>query len=335
LTFDITLITLLNIMGRPLRIEYPGALYHITSRGNEKRDIFLDDYDRRKFINILEDYNDRHGILIHCYVLMDNHYHLVLETPLGNLLKVMHGINSAYTGYFNRKHDRSGHLFQGRYKGILVDKDRYLLELSRYVHLNPVKAGKVDRPEKYKWSSYPGYIRKKQEVPWVEYAWVLSQFGPDNVISRQNYRDFVIKGLQQPKKNPFTELYGQVILGSTEFIEKIKESVRERELDKEIVERKRLTDYVAPGEILSVVSNYFKIHIEDIKDKRCRNNTAKKVAIYLMKRYSGLSNSEIGHIFGGVHYSAISQSSKRLEVEIEMDEKLHKLIKDLMSNVKT
>jgi REP element-mobilizing transposase RayT len=322
-------------MGRPLRIEYPGALYHITSRGNEKRDIFLDDYDRRKFINIIEDYNDRHGILIHCYVLMDNHYHLVLETPLGNLLKVMHGINSAYTGYFNRKHDRSGHLFQGRYKGILVDKDGYLLELSRYVHLNPVKAGKVDRPEKYKWSSYPGYIWKKQEVPWVEYTWVLSQFGPDNVSSRQNYRDFVIRGLQQSKKTLFSELYGQVILGSKEFIEKIKESISEDELDKEIVERKRLADYVAPGEILSVVSNYFKIHIEDIKDKRCRNNTAKKVAIYLMKRYSGLSNSEIGHIFGGVHYSAISKSSKRLEVEMENNENLHKLIRDLMSNVKT
>ncbi len=326
-------------MGRPLRIEYPGALYHITSRGNEKRDIFLDDYDRRKFINILEDYNDRHGILIHCYVLMDNHYHLVLETPLGNLLKVMHGINSAYTGYFNRKHDRSGHLFQGRYKGILVDKDRYLIELSRYVHLNPVKAGKVDRPEKYKWSSYPGYIWEKQEVPWVEYAWVLSQFGPENLISRQNYRDFVIKGLRQPKKNPFAELYGQVILGSKEFIEKIKESIKDTELDKEIVERKRLTGYVAPEEIFSAVSNFFKTNIEalqnQVQNQAGRNNTAKKVAIYLMKRYSGLSNTEIGQIFGGLHYSTISKSSKRLEVEMENDEHLLKLIRDLRSTVKT
>ena len=322
-------------MGRPLRIEYPGALYHITSRGNEKRDIFLDRYDRRKFLDILEDYNDRHGILIHCYVLMDNHYHLVLETPLGNLLKVMHGINSAYTGYFNRKHDRSGHLFQGRYKGILVDKDAYLLELSRYVHLNPVKAGKADRPEAYKWSSYPGYVWKKKEVPWVEYSWVLSQFGPDNVNRRQNYRDFVNKGLQQAKKNPFTELYGQVILGSKEFIEKIKEAVTEKELDREIVERKRLTDYVAPEEILSVVSHFFEIKTEALQDERRRNNTAKKVAIYLMKRYSGLSNKEIGHMFGGMHYSAVSKSSRRLEGEMENDENLQKLLSDIMSNVKT
>jgi putative transposase len=335
LTFELILITLHNIMGRPLRIEYPGALYHITSRGNEKRDIYLNDHDRQHFLTILKDYNDRYGILIHCYVLMDNHYHLVLETPLGNLLKVMHGINSTYTGYFNRKHDRSGHLFQGRYKGILVDKDNYLLELSRYVHLNPVKAGKTDRPEKYKWSSYPGYIWKRQEVPWVEYAWVLSQFGLDNMSSRQKYRDFVTKGMLQPKKNPFTDLYGQVILGSKKFIEKIKESVGENKLSSEIVERKRLSDYIAPREILSAVSIFFETPVEVLKDRGSRNNTAKKVAIYLMKRYSGLSNNEIGHIFGGIHYSAVTKSSKRLEEEMKNNENLKKIIKEIMSNVKT
>ncbi|MCL0068372.1 transposase [Thermodesulfovibrionales bacterium] len=109
-------------MGRPLRIEYPGALYHITNRGNERRAIFTDDSDRSKFLEILKDYHKRYGILIHSYVLMDNHYHLVIETPQGNLLKVMHGLNGGYTGYYNRRYGRSGHLFQGRYKGISVDK---------------------------------------------------------------------------------------------------------------------------------------------------------------------------------------------------------------------
>ncbi|MCL5278155.1 MAG: transposase, partial [Deltaproteobacteria bacterium] len=125
-------------MGRPLRIEYPGALYHIISRGNERRSIFLDNADRFKFLAILKDYHERYNILIHSFVFMDNHYHLILETPKANLIEVMHGINGVYTGYFNRRHERSGHLFQGRYKGILVDKDAYLIELSRYVHLNPV-----------------------------------------------------------------------------------------------------------------------------------------------------------------------------------------------------
>ena len=129
-------------MGRPLRIEYPGALYHITSRGNERKKIFLEDADKIKFLEILEDYHNRFNILIHSYILMDNHYHLVVETPKGNLTKIMHGVNGRYTGSFNRKYRRSGHLFQGRYKGILVDKDAYLVQLSRYVHLNPVRANR-------------------------------------------------------------------------------------------------------------------------------------------------------------------------------------------------
>jgi len=134
-------------MGRPLRIEYPGALYHITSRGNEKKSIFLDEADREKFLHILKEYHNRHGILVHAYGLMDNHYPLLLETPRGNLLKVKHGINGRHTGYFNRKYQRVGHLFQGRSRALLVDKDQYLLPLSQYIHLNPVRAGIVDRAE--------------------------------------------------------------------------------------------------------------------------------------------------------------------------------------------
>lgn len=140
-------------MGRPLRIECPGALYHITSRGNERRKIFRNAADRERFVDRLRDYHERYGILIHSHVLMDNHYHLVLETPQGNLLKVMHGLNGKYTGYFNGRHNRSGHLFQGRDKGIVVERDACLVQLSRYVHLNPMKARMRERPEGYRWSS--------------------------------------------------------------------------------------------------------------------------------------------------------------------------------------
>ena len=116
---------------------------------------------------------------------MDNHYHLILETPKGNLLKVMHGINGRYTGYFNRKYGRVGHLFQGRYRGIVIDKDSYLIVLSRYVHLNPVRARVVERPEQYRWSSYRGYIGREKESAWVEYSWVLSQFGRHRNVARR------------------------------------------------------------------------------------------------------------------------------------------------------
>ena len=127
-------------MARPLRIQYPGAFYHVTSRGNARKAIFRSNRDREKFLSYLESAHDRYGATIHVYCLMDNHYHVLVETPLGNLSKILHHINGAYTTYFNTKRKRSGHLFQGRYKAILVEKDSYCKELSRYIHLNPIRA---------------------------------------------------------------------------------------------------------------------------------------------------------------------------------------------------
>ena len=322
-------------MGRPIRIQYPGALYHVTSGGNERRDIFLDNDDRRQFLAILADYHDRFGIVVHCYALMDNHYHLVLETPLGNLVKVMHGINSSYTGYFNRRHDRAGHLFQGRYKAVVVDKDAYLLELSRYVHLNPVRAGIVKGPEEYPWSSYLGYIRKSKRVQWVEYAWILSHFGPGAKAGHKNYRQFVTEALGKDQDSPLSQLYGQLALGSEEFIEEIKALLKGEKISGEIVERKRLEDRPEPDKILAAVASAFGEPKGRLVEKKGRNNTAKKVAIYLMKRYSCLDNKEIGQVFGGLHYSAVSKSAARLEKALSKDKKLAKLVNKLVSNVKT
>ena len=322
-------------MGRPLRIEYPGALYHITSRGNERKKIFLDDEDRTKFLEILRDYHERYGVLIHSYVLMDNHYHLVLETPKGNLLKVMHGINGGYTGYFNRKYNRAGHLFQGRYKGILVEKDTYLIPLSRYVHLNPVRAKIVEAPEKHRWSSYPGYTGKGREYEWMDYSWVLSRFGDDISMARKKYRGYVEDALKEPVENPIEALHGQIILGGKEFIKKIKGMLKGRPLSQEIIERKRLTENPRTDEVIRTVAREFGVEEEAIKDKGNRANAARKVAIYLVQRYTGLSNDEIGRLFGGIHYSAISKASARLKEEITHDSKLSKLVERLISQFKT
>ena len=322
-------------MGRPLRIEYPGALYHLTSRGNERKNVFLEDSDKVKFLEILLDYHDRYGILIHSYVLMDNHYHLVMETPQGNLLKVMHGINSRYTGYFNRKYKRSGHLFQGRYKGILVEKAAYLLKLSRYVHLNPVRAKIVEKPETYKWSSYPGYIWKSKEVPWVEYAWSLSIFGNDKDAARKEYRKFVNEGLKSKPENPLKELCGQVILGGVEFVEKIKGMLNDEPMGREIVERKRLQKLPNPKEVLEAVASAFEVEEESILSKGTKDNTPRKVAIYLVKRYTGLGNEEISNIFGGIHYSAVSKTATTLESNLGRDKKLAKVVESLISKIKT
>jgi len=322
-------------MGRPLRIEYPGALYHITSRGNERKKIFLDDVDKNSFLEILKDYHDRYRILIHSYVMMNNHYHLILETPRANLLKVMHGINGRYTGYFNRRYKRIGHLFQGRYKGILVEKDAYLLALSRYVHLNPVRAKVVEKPEQYKWSSYPGYIGREKGYGWVEYSWVLSQFSNEIHVAQKEYRNYIEEALKEKIKTPLKDLHGQVILGGEKFIQKVKGMFKGKPLSHEIVERKRLTDTPHPDEMIKIVARACKVKEATIKDTGNRNNVARKIAIYLVQRYTGLSNNEIGTLFGGIHYSAASKACARLRQEMTHNKGLSKLIEEIESNVKT
>jgi len=321
-------------MGRPLRIEYAGALYHVTSRGNERRKIFRDDTDRERFLDILCDYHKRYGILIHSYVLMGNHYHLVLETPQGNLLKVMHGLNGGYTGYFNRRHNRSGHLFQGRYKGILVDKDAYLLQLSRYVHLNPVKARVIDRPEGYRWSSYPAYIGEANEEAWVEYSWVLSRFDMDKDRARGKYREFVEAGLKTKLEDPFEDLYGQVVLGGEEFIDKVKGLLKGKRMGTEIAQRRRLGESPQPATVIKAVAKAFKVTEERITAKGKRDGTARKVALYLVQRYSGLSNDEIGELFGAIHYSAVSKAAARLREEMKRNKELSERVGALDSKFK-
>jgi putative transposase len=322
-------------MGRPLRVEYTGALYHITSRGNERKKIFLDDGDRKKFLGILGDYHNRYGILIHSYVLMDNHYHLILETPKGNLLKVMHGLNGGYTGYFNRKYGRSGHLFQGRYKGIIIDKDSYLIPLSRYVHLNPVRARVAERPEQYRWSSYLGYIGRGKQYEWVEYSWILSQFGSRRLGAKRKYREYTEEALKKKVENPLKSLHSQVILGGEEFIKGIRGMLTGKALSHEIIERKRLMEYPLLDEVVRRVARAFKIDEEVIRAKGGRANTARRVALYLAQRYTGLSNKAIGDLFGGIHYSAVSKASGRLREEMISDQRLSKLVNELDSHFKT
>jgi len=321
-------------MGRPLRIEYPGALYHITSRGNERKEIFLDDEDRVKLSEIVKDYHTRYGILIHAYVFMDNHYHLLLETPKANLVKVMHGLNGGYTGYFNRRYGRSGHLFQGRYRGILVEKDTYLVSLSQYIHLNPVRAKIVDKPEKYPWSSYPAYIGGAEEEEWVEYSWVLSQFGNAKSETRREYRKYVEEGVRGKGGNPLNDLHCQIVLGKEAFRKKIKGMVKGKPLSNEIVDRKRFRENPLPDHIIRLVARAWKADSEAIMDRRNKNNIARKVAIHFVQRYSGLTNEEVGKIFGGLHPSSISKASARLKQAIACDKKLLGLVEEVESKVK-
>ena len=184
-------------MARPLRIQYPGAVYHVTVRGNERKAIFRDDADRRMFCTLLSRSLQIYSVTLHSYVLMDNHFHLLLDTPLGNLGEFMRQFNISYTGSFNRRHSRAGHLYQGRYKSLLVDKDAYLSVLSRYIHLNPIRtkamAKRTDAEKKrflleYHWSSLPGYFEQGKKEQMVTYRFVLGEYGGESKEGRAAYR---------------------------------------------------------------------------------------------------------------------------------------------------
>jgi REP element-mobilizing transposase RayT len=275
---------------------------------------------------MLADYHDRFGILIHCYVLMDNHYHIVIETPQGNLLKVMHCLNSGYTGYFNRKYNRSGHLFQGRYKAIIVDKENYLLELSRYIHLNPIRAGIAEKPEDYAWSSYPGYILTGRSKPWIEYSWIL-RISSEGKAARRKYKEYVDR--ETKEAGLFDKLHGQIILGTDEFIGNVKKLIG-RELSDGVHYRKILSAGTTPETILEMTSEAFKISREELFNKGLQRNAA----VYLMRRYSGLNNREIGEFFGGMHFTAISKTCSRFEEKMVNDKALSKKIRYIMSHIK-
>ncbi|MGH7884533.1 MAG: transposase [Thermodesulfobacteriota bacterium] len=323
-------------MGRPIRIEYEGALYHVMSRGNERKDIYKDDEDRDKFLSILSEYHLRYGILIHCYVLMNNHYHVVMETPRANLVKVMHGLNSRYTGYFNRKYSRSGHLFQGRYKAIIVEKEEYLVELSRYIHLNPVRIGMVQKSEEYKWSSYEGFIKNKKELEWINYEWILSSFSKVKSISRSKYREYVREGIKDSVENPLNKVIGQIVLGGEKLLEKVKQIAKsEDKLDESIIERKVLDTYPEVESIVDLVSEEFGVRKEDIKTRNRKENMGRNTAMYMLKKYSGKTNKEIGKMFGGLHYSSINRTVERLENKMIADKELRNRIKEIESHITT
>jgi len=173
-------------MARSLRIQYEGAVYHVSSRGNGRKKIFKDEIDRKAFLDLLTDSLKTYSVILYCYVLMENHFHFLLETPLANLSEFMRRFNITYTSHYNRRHKRVGHLYQGRYKSILVDKESYLTVLSRYIHLNPVRTRRIGRAslaekrrylKSYKWSSLLGYINEAKRCSFIDYSMILEAYG--------------------------------------------------------------------------------------------------------------------------------------------------------------
>ena len=303
-------------MARPLRVEYPGAYYHVLNRGNNQENIFLNNRDREKFIEYLEKASERFSIIIHTYCLMSNHFHLLVETPEPNLSVAMQWINVSYATYFNRKRGRHGHLFQGRFKAILIDADEYLKDLSRYIHLNPVRAKIESAPSNYNWSSYRSYIGMVKSPKFLDTDWILSTFGKNKKKARKNYQDFVEGVDVNSLANPGRQVTEGLILGDSDFIEWVKDKfLSNRKDNKEIPQLKKLKPKVSPDAVVDAVCKEFICSKDQLIIKGRKNNRPREVAIHIARDISGLSCTDLGLYFGGVSGALITMMYNRVSNE--------------------
>ncbi len=315
-------------MSRPLRVQYPDALYHVTNRGNERKAIYRDDADRKEFLKILSQSITTYGVILHSFVLMENHYHLLVQTPLANLGEFMRHFNITYTSHYNRRHNRAGHLFQGRYKSFLVELDSYLSQVSRYIHLNPVKIAGRERmaAEKklqylwdYRWSSLPGFADETKRFDFMEYETVLAAHGGDTAEGRQRYREQIIEDLTVGV--PIRErILGQSILGGEGFVSRVKEQFLAGKKDRERPDVGKIHQYLSLEAVLDIVE-------EETGEKELLRSTGmiRQLVMTALYQYAGLNNREIGELFN-VDYSTVSQGRKRLREKAGKDPRVGKML---------
>ena len=304
-------------MARPLRIEMPGGLYHVMSRGNERRAIVHDDADRRRRLDWLRRTVETHRWRLHAFVLMNNHEHLFVETPEPNLSAGMHLLNGSYTGYFNLRHRRVGHLFQGRFKAHLIEQEGHFLEISRYIHLNPVRARLVRRPERWPWSSYPGYRRARLVLPWVTYARVLGDFGNEPSLARRQYGHFVRAGLETPPKCPWAEAFGDLIVGSEAFVERVRRLLGDRPSDRDVLQLEQLRPRPSMERIIAVVAEQFGCPQSRWRPGSRNNDASRAVAAYLARRKYGYPATAVAGALGYRRHSSVGTAVRRIEASGE------------------
>lgn len=277
-------------MSRPLRLEFAGAIYHVTSRGDRREDIYLNDSDREKWLVVLGSVCERFNWVVHAYCQMSNHYHLLIETVDGNLSRGMRQLNGVYTQYFNRTHKIVGHLFQGRYKAILVQKETYLLELTRYVVLNPVRAGMIDRLDEWRWSSFPAVAGLCDTPEWLDADWLLSQFGVKRQEAIRSYQQFIIDGIG--KNSPLAHVRHQLLLGNDAFVDKYRQKSKSDNL----------------REVSKAQRRAIALPLDEYQQRYENRNEAMAQAY----RSGAYTMVQIGEHFG-VHYVTVSRAVRGYE----------------------
>jgi len=274
-------------VSRQLRLEHPGALWHVTSRGNERREIVRDEEDRRRFVRLLAHAVLQHRWLLHAWVLMSNHYHLLVETPEIGLSDGMKWLNEMCAITFNERYERVGHLFQGRFKGIIVEREGHLLELVRYIVLNPVRCGMVRFASDFQWSNYRATAGLLSAPPWLETEWTLRQFGADPLAARESYRRFVADA-RGASYNPWETVTGQIYLGSQDFCERMQLLVKSKERSREHPIAQRRLVQPSLEKIAVLVAQHFAVAPDALK-RRTRGGSARKALVHVACDFSCLA----------------------------------------------
>lgn len=319
------------VMSRPLRLDHPGAVWHVTTRGNEKREIFVDREDRSGLLGVLADVVEICRWRLHAYVLMGNHYHLLLETPEANLSQGMHRLNGTYSLRFNRRHERVGHLFQGRFHAVLVDKDAHLLELLRYVVLNPVRAGLVGLPQDWEWSNYRSTVGLTKPPRWLEVNWTLAQFG-GGPFATDRYRHFVDLG-RCKSETPWVNLRKQVFLGGEQFRRRIQKHLDTEPPSEEVPWEQRHSSRPTLQSIAEAVVREFNVRREALLHRRA--SPPRMALAYLARREGGFRASEFALLLGIERWAAsrlATQAEHLLEADHHFQTRVDKIRQILRKN---
>lgn len=313
---------ILLAMSRALRLNVPDGIYHVTARGLERRRIVRDDLDRQRWTQLLDRVATRRGWRVYAWALMDNHYHVFLRVPRSDLSEGMHYLNSTYATVFNRKHQRCGPLFQGRFKSVLVQTDYHYWELTRYVHLNPVRAKLIDDAASYRWSSCALYFGTKLAPSWLAWEDILFEHGNCLETAQEAYRRFLWEGLEQEAPSPLDVAEISSLLGKPAFIARMKDCLRSNSDSKDIPDADRLHRLFHPDDVVSAVCTVLETDHEQVLRKGRHGNKPRWIALYLCSSRTRYSYRDLGRYFGGASGQAVRTVVEKAEQTIRHDLKL-------------
>jgi len=315
-------------MSRPLRIEYPGAWYHVMNRGRRSESIFSDNYDYLMFIDLIMEIGEMWNVNVAAYCLMTNHYHILLQTPDGNISRCMRHLNSVYTQRFNRRHGYDGQLFRGRYKSILACDDNHLLQLVRYIHKNPVKAGIAENMADYEWSSYKGYLSYAKKWNWLHKDYIFSMISSKKRGRLKPFIEFMQEDDSEEIIRLFTQKKLPSVFGPENFITGIKEKYYFKKKNYEVPESKSLAPTC--DTILSAVCEHYSVSENELfVSRRGKFNEPRNIAVYLLRQIRGENLSSIGERFNIKAYSTTSSIIRRVSKLKKEDNKIKNKIKKI------